>query len=326
LSKAQPKADQTAERERSAPSAPRTRQDESAERDRVTQERARPEPAATGPAGGGRTTGDFEGSNRNRLAAQHGAGRLDRPSSEQVAERDHGEPRRPSRLERESARAAGSRPSAPDPSLRGRPADAPDKPELFTPSAAGAAVTGAAVPRDTPQPADAEAPATSETAAKPVRAQAGPVVSAPADSNESGPEQDSTEQAGTRSADSGQAGTGPADAGLRDRAGEPDDQGPDAPADRQADNGKQAGSPAAAASQPAAGGEDGAGHEPQADDDVQVSVVPGITRYHKSDCQLIRFLSADDLEVMTRKAATEGGCVPCKACKPDQVAAGATSG
>jgi len=62
------------------------------------------------------------------------------------------------------------------------------------------------------------------------------------------------------------------------------------------------------------------------DDDVEVSVVPGITRYHRSDCQLIRFLSADDLDVMTRRAACDGGCVPCKACKPDQVRADAPVG
>jgi len=61
-----------------------------------------------------------------------------------------------------------------------------------------------------------------------------------------------------------------------------------------------------------------AGKPPASADSVQVSVVPGITRYHRSDCLLIRFLSADDLEVMTTQAATESGCVPCKACKPDQ--------
>ena len=70
----------------------------------------------------------------------------------------------------------------------------------------------------------------------------------------------------------------------------------------------------AAAGQPAGGTPDPA-------DAVQVSVVPGITRYHKNDCLLIRFLSADDLQVMTRRQATDGGCVPCKACKPDQEAA-----
>jgi len=64
-----------------------------------------------------------------------------------------------------------------------------------------------------------------------------------------------------------------------------------------------------------------AGEEPDPADAAQVSVVPGITRYHRSDCLLIRFLSADDLEVMTRRQAADGGCVPCKACKPDQEAA-----
>jgi len=53
--------------------------------------------------------------------------------------------------------------------------------------------------------------------------------------------------------------------------------------------------------------------------------VPGITRYHRSDCLLIRFLSADDLEVMTKTAASEAGCAPCKACKPDQAATDATT-
>jgi len=54
---------------------------------------------------------------------------------------------------------------------------------------------------------------------------------------------------------------------------------------------------------------------------MQVSVVPGITRYHRSDCLLIRFLAPEDLEVMSRQAAADGGCVPCRACKPDQKAA-----
>jgi hypothetical protein len=52
--------------------------------------------------------------------------------------------------------------------------------------------------------------------------------------------------------------------------------------------------------------------------DDQVSVVPGIARYHKADCILIRFLSEDDLEVMSRRDAQEGGCAPCRACRPDQ--------
>ena len=57
----------------------------------------------------------------------------------------------------------------------------------------------------------------------------------------------------------------------------------------------------------------------------QVSVVPGIARYHRSGCTLIRFLGADDLELMTREAAEADGCVPCRACQPDKSLADATS-
>ena len=72
----------------------------------------------------------------------------------------------------------------------------------------------------------------------------------------------------------------------------------------------------------AAGSSPGQAGDAQADA-AHVSVVPGITRYHKSDCLLIRFLTAEDLEVMSRQAARDSGCVPCKACKPDQASADA---
>ena len=51
-----------------------------------------------------------------------------------------------------------------------------------------------------------------------------------------------------------------------------------------------------------------------------VSIVPGIARYHTADCILIRFLSAEDLETMTQSAAVASGCVPCRACRPEQKA------
>ncbi len=54
--------------------------------------------------------------------------------------------------------------------------------------------------------------------------------------------------------------------------------------------------------------------------DDHVSVVPGIARYHKADCILIRFLSEDDLEVTTRRDAEAAGSAPCRACRPDQPA------
>jgi hypothetical protein len=58
----------------------------------------------------------------------------------------------------------------------------------------------------------------------------------------------------------------------------------------------------------------------QKSEGVSVRVVPGIARYHKGDCLLIRFLADDDLEIMSLAAATSEGYVPCKACKPDQPA------
>jgi hypothetical protein len=54
---------------------------------------------------------------------------------------------------------------------------------------------------------------------------------------------------------------------------------------------------------------------------IMVRIVPGITRYHKEDCLLIRFLAADDLELMSLKAAADEGYFACKACKPDQITA-----
>jgi hypothetical protein len=53
----------------------------------------------------------------------------------------------------------------------------------------------------------------------------------------------------------------------------------------------------------------------------QVMLVPGIARYHRRDCILIRFLSQEDLEIMPRRTAEARGCVPCKACKPDRAPA-----
>jgi hypothetical protein len=52
--------------------------------------------------------------------------------------------------------------------------------------------------------------------------------------------------------------------------------------------------------------------------DGEVTLVPGITRYHRRRCILIRFLSDEDLETMTRGAAEAGGSMPCKACQPDK--------
>jgi hypothetical protein len=58
--------------------------------------------------------------------------------------------------------------------------------------------------------------------------------------------------------------------------------------------------------------------EDRRDPGTEVTIVPGIARYHRSECILIRFLGPEDLESMTIQAAEEAGCVPCKACRPEQ--------
>src|SRR5262249_8960721 len=65
-----------------------------------------------------------------------------------------------------------------------------------------------------------------------------------------------------------------------------------------------------------AGGTDSAGSNGSV-----VSVVPGIARYHKADCILIRFLGAEDLETMSVQDAEAAECAPCRACRPDRVEA-----
>ncbi|HEY7324758.1 MAG TPA: hypothetical protein VH520_08015 [Streptosporangiaceae bacterium] len=49
---------------------------------------------------------------------------------------------------------------------------------------------------------------------------------------------------------------------------------------------------------------------------TQVLVVPGIARYHRADCILIRFLGEDDLQRISREEAEAAGCAACRACRP----------
>jgi hypothetical protein len=51
---------------------------------------------------------------------------------------------------------------------------------------------------------------------------------------------------------------------------------------------------------------------------MEVTVVPGVPRYHKARCILIRFMGDSDLDKMTLAAAKQAGCTPCRACLPDQ--------
>jgi hypothetical protein len=50
----------------------------------------------------------------------------------------------------------------------------------------------------------------------------------------------------------------------------------------------------------------------------EVTVVPGVPRYHNPHCLLIRFMGEGDLDKMTLGAARDVGCTPCRACLPDQ--------
>lgn len=52
---------------------------------------------------------------------------------------------------------------------------------------------------------------------------------------------------------------------------------------------------------------------------AQVTVVPGVARYHRGECILIRFLGEDDLEIMPKQQAVAAGLTACRACQPDQL-------
>ena len=53
----------------------------------------------------------------------------------------------------------------------------------------------------------------------------------------------------------------------------------------------------------------------------EVTVVPGVPRYHHPHCLLIRFMGEDDLDKTTLGEARQAGCTPCRACLPDQAEA-----
>jgi hypothetical protein len=56
----------------------------------------------------------------------------------------------------------------------------------------------------------------------------------------------------------------------------------------------------------------------RAADGNAVVIVPGIARYHRAGCILIRFLGSGDLETATAQEAEAKGCAPCRACEPDK--------
>jgi hypothetical protein len=89
------------------------------------------------------------------------------------------------------------------------------------------------------------------------------------------------------------------------------------------DDARPAGADATGDGPAAAGSGDQPAQAPAIGLTADVTVVPGVARYHRSDCILIRFLGPDDLEILTRQAAEAAGCVPCRACVPDKPSADA---
>jgi hypothetical protein len=75
---------------------------------------------------------------------------------------------------------------------------------------------------------------------------------------------------------------------------------------------------ASAEALPDRGASAAADETPAADPLREVTVVPGVPRYHNASCILIRFMGDDDLEKMTLAAARDAGCTPCRACLPDE--------
>jgi hypothetical protein len=49
----------------------------------------------------------------------------------------------------------------------------------------------------------------------------------------------------------------------------------------------------------------------------EVTVVPGVPRYHDANCILIRFMPDDDVQRMPVAEAEKSGCTPCSACQSD---------
>jgi hypothetical protein len=290
--------------------------------DRGTAERA-PAARSTGQdtRGAGRRDGGGRRAADDPLAATSG-----RPGSAgqppQAAGRQQGTPRpaewpaparpergRPSPAQRGQGTAATSRTTAGQP-----PDQAPQRAPSKTPSAEAApAEPASAEPASaepaSAEPASAEQPAAAASASAEPSAAAGSAGSAPA-----GAKRADALPADARPADALPADARPADA-LPAEAGRPGgasaEGGQNAAADsaaheRSEQSGRQAVSGSNGHSQPLGG---------------QVSVVPGIARYHMADCILIRFLGEDDLEIMSPQAAEATGCVPCRACRPEKALA-----
>jgi hypothetical protein len=145
------------------------------------------------------------------------------------------------------------------------------------------------------------------------------------------PEAESTPKAATPKADAAST-AGPRDETAEtgrtaakpknDDSGEPaaSDTKPAAAATSEAKPGPADAKPAKSAETAKPAGQDDTPHaarDSDTDQQRQVTVVPGVPRYHTDNCILIRFMDDDDVQQMSLKAATDAGCTPCGACQPD---------
>jgi hypothetical protein len=187
-------------------------------------------------------------------------------------------------------------------------------------------VTGAAPEGKSPVPAGPAAPAGPEDVAAGTAADAG----ASAAETVAAPALDAGGADAADGSDADPANAAPAAAGESDAdiiafpsAGQPDlasDPGAHDPHDGRggesgADDAGEAGAAAAASetgSEPPASAEGDAA--PGSD---LVTVVPGVPRYHRTDCVLIRFMPEGDVQKQSVAAARDAGCTPCAACQPE---------
>ncbi len=189
---------------------------------------------------------------------------------------------RPKAAEPKAAETKGSKPGAAEP-------------EAAEPKAAEPEPTTAAVAASAGQDAPAKAPAGPEPASRE------PAADVPQAEEPTAGESAADDSAAEESAADESAAE---DSAAEESAAQESGAG-DSAADESAD-----GEPAA----------DGPAGKP-APGRIEVTVVPGVARYHRSECILIRFLGDGDLDIMTRQEAEEAKFAACRACQPDQIGA-----
>jgi hypothetical protein len=208
------------------------------------------------------------------------------------------------------ASAAGQ---APTPTPASRPADAPLAPAAFTPRREDPARGVWQWRDDSIQVPSAAAPAAPEAPEAPAPSRAEPASAARRDQSpvtEQSPDREQSPAAKEQSSAQEQSLAGAQDAAKPADASQPEPEpAPDLKPPSDPEPVSEAG-PAAEQAGPA---------EPTGPDpSMEVTVVPGVPRYHNATCILIRFMGDSDLDKMTLAAARKAGCTPCRACLPDQ--------